>query len=460
LYDARPDPRFSFVIRHHAMTRNPDSSTSRRRFLGGILAAAAAPQILPSRLLAGPDTPSKTIQLGHIGTGGQGTRLLGGMMNAGGARSVAVCDPFLPRRETAGKLVSQIQGDAPKLYNDFRELLADGNIDAVVIATPDHWHVPIGLAAVRAGKDVYIEKPLGYTLEQNRAMQKTVREKDAVFQYGTQQRSQESARRGIELVLNGYIGEVKEIHAWAPGGAGGGSTVEIPVPDGLDFDLFLGPAPMRPCSEDLLTSKASWYCRDFAIGFIAGWGAHPLDIAIWGMDYDQRGPVRFKGTGSFPPATDLFNACTTWDVEIDFGGKVAMKFVSDNHAQKLVGGYLERVHGDGTTFIGDKGWVSISRGAAYASNPDWLRLRQSEGDRRVLYDNRYYRKFIDCVRDRSPSIAPVEDAVRSDALSHLSLLAIESGEEVVWDPAAYQIVSPLPLRARMSHEIRGDWRQT
>ena len=164
-------------------------------------------------------------------------------------------------------------------------------IDAVVIATPDHWHVPVGLAAVRAGKDVYIEKPLGHTLAQNQAMLEACQKHKRIFQYGTQQRSQEILKRGIELVLNGYIGELQRIEVWAPAGAGGGSLDEIPVPAGLDYDLYLGPAPMKPCSKDRITSAGSWYCSDYALGFIAGWGAHPLDIAIWGMDYDQKGPA-------------------------------------------------------------------------------------------------------------------------------------------------------------------------
>jgi len=434
--------------------------TTRRRFLTSTTAAFAAPLILPASRLFGADAPSKVIRLGHIGTGSRGGALLRNFVSAKGARTVALCDPYRSRREAAGKLVQDAQGHAPKLYNDFREMLADDTIDAVVIATPDHWHVPIGLAAAGAGKDIYLEKPLGYTLAQNLAMQKAVKEHGVIFQYGTQQRSQEITKRGIELVLNGHIGELKEVHAWAPPGKGGGSTKEIPVPEGLDYELYIGPAPMRPCSADRLTKEASWYCTDYALGFIAGWGAHPLDFAIWGLDYDLTGPVIFKGSGVFPPATDLFNACTQWDVEIDFGGKVAMRFVSTDHAKKLAGGYLEKIPGDGTTFIGSEGWVSLSRGSAQASNPDWLRMRDPGGDHRVIYRPNYYAAFVESVRDRSPSIGPIDDAVRSDALSHLSLLAIESGGEVVWDPAAYRIISPQALNARMSTEIRGPWKQS
>jgi predicted dehydrogenase len=434
------------------------SSPTRRGFLASTLAAAIAPQFIPSRLL-GADAPSNRIQLGHIGTGGQGTGLLRTFMGVGGSTSVAIADPFRERRERAGALVKEKQGHEPKLYADFRELLADKSIDAVIIATPDHWHVPAGLAAVRAGKDVYIEKPLGYTLNQNRAMLDAVKKHNRIFQYGTQQRGTGIIKRGVELVLNGHIGELQRIEVWAPGGQGGGSLEEIPVPEGLDYELYIGPAPMKPCTKDRITSKGSWFCSDYAIGFIAGWGAHPLDVAIWGQDYDQKGPVRFRGTGDFPTPDALFDTCATWDVEIQFPN-LAMRFLSDNHAKEVVGKYRKNWQADGTTFFGSKGWVSLSRSGFDASDPDMLRQREPEGDRRVLYRPNYYAAFIESVRDRTPSVGPIEDAVRSDALSHLSILAIQSGKEVVWDPKAYRIESPGELNEKMGREVRGPWEQT
>ncbi len=434
--------------------------TTRRRFITTSTAALAAPVFMPASRLFGAEAPGRTIRLGHIGVGGQGTGLLQNFLSVKGAMSVAIADPFQARREAAGKRVLASQGHEPKLYNDFRELLADKSIDAVIIASPDHWHVPIGLEAVRAGKDVYIEKPLGYTLNQNRAMLAACQKEQRIFQYGTQQRGQEILKRGIELVLNGYIGDLQRIEVWAPAGKGGGSLEEITVPDGLDYDLYLGPAPMKPCSKDRITSAASWYCSDYSIGFIAGWGAHPLDIAIWGQNYDQQGPVSFRGTGDFPTPDALFNNCATWDVEIKFAGGMPMHFMSTNHAQPIVSQYRKSVPGDGTTFFGSKGWVSLNRGGAEASNPEWLKLKECEGDKRVLYRNKYYAAFVESVRDRTPSVAPIEDAVRSDALSHLSLMAIKSGQEVVWDPKAYRIVSPEALNERMSQPVRGDWRQS
>lgn len=429
---------------------------TRRKFLG-TAAAASAPLILPSHLLASETAPSNTIRLGHIGTGSRGTALLTNFLSVPGARSVALADPFQPRRVSAAKRVKESQGHDPKIYNDFRELLTDDSIDAVIIATPDHWHVPIALAALRAGKDIYVEKPLGYTLEQNRLIAEAVKKGDRIFQYGTQQRSTEMLKRGIELVLNGQIGELQRIEAWCPAGQGGGSLEEIPVPAGLDYELYLGPALMRPCTADRITKEASWYCADYAIGFIAGWGAHPLDIAIWGMDHDTRGPIHFRGTGDFPTPDALFNTCATWDVEIKFSTGVPMRFMSQNHATPIVEKYLGRAPGDGTTFFGSDGWVSLSRGRASTSNPEWLRITEHPGGIRVHYRPNFYAAFVESVRDRTPSVAPIEDAVRSDALSHLSLMAIQSGGDVVWDPAAYRITSPESLNAKMTSEIRGNW---
>lgn len=431
---------------------------TRRQFLTTTAAATAA-AIAPQILHGNPNAALKTIRLGHIGVGGQGTGLLQNFLSVKGAMSVAIADPFAHKREAAAKRVKASQGHDPKLYSDFRELLADDSIDAVIIATPDHWHVPIGLAAVRAGKDVYIEKPLGHTLAQNKAMLDACVKHDRIFQYGTQQRSQEIMRRGIELVLNGYIGEIERIDIWAPKGKGGGSLEEIPVPDGLDYDLYIGPAPMKPCTKDRITSAGSWYCADYAIGFIAGWGAHPLDISIWGLDYDQQGPFKIRGTGTTATPDALFNTITSWDVHMDFAGGIKTHFMSDDIAKPIVGAYRSNWNSDGTTFFGSKGWVSISRGGHAASKPEWFREIMGEGAIRVPYQNRYYAAFVDAVRDHTPSITPIGDAVRSDALSHLSVLAIQSGREITWDPKAYRIQTPEALNEKMSHPIRDPWQQ-
>lgn len=433
-------------------------SLTRRRFVGGIvqgaLGAAVASHLGATRTSAA--TPP--VRLGHIGVGGQGTSLLRNFLAAEGARSVAVCDPYRARREAAAALIATEGQPAPALYNDFRELLASPDVDAVVVATPDHWHVPVALAVLGAGKDLYLEKPLGYSLAQNEALLEACRAQRRVFQYGTQQRAQEIIKRGVELVLNGYIGDLERIEVWAPAGAmGGGSLVPIPVPDGLDYERYIGPAPMRPCTADRITSSGSWYCSDYALGFIAGWGAHPLDVAIWATDSDTKGPYTLRGTGVFPPRDELFNALATWDVDIRFADGVQMRFMSHDRAEPIVRAYHPQWTTDGTTFFGSKGWVSVSRESRAASDPEWFRIREPQGTRRVLYRSGYYQAFVDSVRDRTPSVAPIEDAVRSDAISHLSLIAIESGTTVTWDPRTLRITSPGSLDEKRTRATRGSW---
>ena len=421
-------------------------NTTRRHFLTGTTAALAAPLVLPASRLFGAETPSRTIRLGHIGTGGQGTGLLQNFLSAKGATSVAIADPFRQRRERAAARVKATQGHDPKLYNDFRELLADPSIDAVVIATPDHWHVPVGLAAVRAGKDVYIEKPLGHTLAQNKAMLDACEKHDRIFQYGTQQRSQEILRRGIELVLNGTIGEIERIDIWAPRGKGGGSLAEIPVPDGLDYDLYIGPAPMKPCSKDRITSAGSWFCKDYALGFIAGWGAHPLDISIWGLDYDQQGPFKIRGTGTVATPDALFNTITSWDVHMEFAGGIKTHFMSDDIAKPIVASLPQELGRRRHHFLRPERLGEPQPRRSRGQQPGLVPPETGRGcrDASSIKKTTIRPSSIPCATIRR-RVGPIADAVRSDAMSHLSVMAIESGGEVVWDPKAYRIQSPAAL---------------
>lgn len=444
------------------MKSNKSTQFTRRKFVGGMLrgmlAAAVAPRFIPMRLLAGETAPSKRIQLGHIGVGFKGTGNLNNFLSQSDISTcVAICDPYRERLEAAGALVKKAKGTDPKLYNDFRELLANPAVDAVVISTPSHWHIPIGLAAVHAGKDVYGEKPLGYSLSQDRAMLEACQKHNRIFQHGTQQRAQELLKRGVELVRNGYIGELQRVVVWAPTGSfSGGSLEEIPVPQGLDYELYIGPAPMKPCTKDRITRAATYACADYTQGNLSEWGPHPMDIAIWGMNADTKGPFSVRGTGHIKTPEGLFNTYNTWDVEIRFANGVPMHFISHDVSKKLQHPQPEW-YSNGTTFFGAEGWVSLSREGAAASNPEWLKMRQCKGDNRVRYSPKYYKSFVESVRDRTPSMAPIEDAVRCDALIHLSCLAIKNNAEVVWDPQKFQIVSPAPLNEQMTRPMRGNW---
>jgi predicted dehydrogenase len=418
---------------------------SRRGFLKSALGVGAAlsfPAIVPSRVF-GETAPSNCVTLGHIGVGGRGGGLLSESSSYGNVRVLGICDCFKDRRErNAANLNKKYGGEVCTAYRDLREMIARTDIDAVVIATPDHWHVPAGIMAVRSGKDVYIEKPLGLSIEQNLAMREAVQRYGRIFQYGTQQRSLAHVRFGCELVRNGRIGKVNSIDVVAPGGSSGGSTAPIPVPDGFDYDMWLGPAPVSPYTKDRCTSGGSWFNTDNSLGFIGGWGAHPLDVMSWGLgDVPEAVPVELQGTGVFP--TDgLFNACTTWDIRGKFADGKDFHFTSG---------------GDLTVFNGEKGKVMISRGGLKTEPGDLMREKIGPNEIRLTQSRHHMGNFIECVRSRRPAIAPVEAAIRSDNVTQLSLIAATTGRTIKWDPRKEVILDDPGTSQLLTRAMRGPW---
>ena len=351
----------------------------------------------------------------------------------GKSQIVAVCDPVLERRLEKAKTWG-----VRDHYNDFREVLARPDVDAVHISTGDQWHVPMSLAAARAGKDVYCEKPLGLSIEQDLKAREIAHKFNRVFQYGTQQRSSEACRMGIELVLNGHIGDVKEVFVWAPGGASGGSaTPVLPVPDGFDYDLWLGPAPEAPfCFDRCLNrngrEKGIWFIYDYAIGFLGGWGAHPMDQLQWWADQMGLGiPFEYKATGSIPDQ-GLFNTVTHWDMECTYANGLKMRFLDNATAQKVSSEIPFFAGAEGqkncTHFIGSKGWISVSRGVFKASSEEIRRQAKDPGPIRLKRSLNHFENFIDCVISREEAIAPVDSAARSDIICHMADISIRSGE--------------------------------
>ena len=420
---------------------------SRRSFLKTAAASALLfPTIVPSSVL-GANAPSKRVAVGHIGVGGQGTGVMNGFLGLAQGQSIAVCDPIKERREAAAKKVEQTyaartgQGSYQgcKAYNDFRELLARSDVDAVVVASPDHWHVPLAIAAVRAGKDVYVEKPLGLSIEQDKAMRETVHRHGAVFQYGTQQRSfSQHCGFACELLRNGYIGELKAIHVIAPNGVTGGQAVPQPVPDGLDYDLWLGPAPVTPFTQDRVFGIGRWHIYDYAIGFIAGWGAHPLDIAHWGYPHI---PVEYEGTGRIS-TEGLFDTVVDWDVRGRYASGVE---------------FTLKTGSDKTTFVGTKGWIAASRGGISAEPESLLKVKIKPDELHLLQDNHHYRDFLDCVLTRRTPVSNIDSAAQSDFMSHLGDIAIRTGRKIKWDPAKETIVGDEAAVRMMRRAMRAPW---
>jgi predicted dehydrogenase len=442
----------------------------RRRFLAGatraLLAAGVAPLFIPRRARAALGAgPNSTVQVACIGVGGRGAGLLENALGVKSARVVALCDPFRSRREAAAATVVNRYGpgSAPALFNDYRDLLADPAVDAVIVATPDHWHSAISREAVRRGKAVYCEKPLAKSLEQNRALRELVQTSGAIFQYGTQQRSMAHCRRAVELVRRGFIGELQRVEVWCSGSPKGGDATEVPVPEGLDWDLYCGPSALAPCQKARLSSPGTWYHSDYSLGFVAGWGAHPLDLAIWGIDSDLAGPFQTSGRGTFP-ASGFYDTLVEWETETRFADGVTLRFISYDHIESVRQRYgpTSTVEGarDGTVFVGSGGWVSVSRGGISASNPDWLRAPLPEEESRVRYHPNFMEAFVHAARDRSATLSDIAGAARSDALSHLSNLVARTGQSVTWDPAAYRFVAPEGFESHRHLATRGPWPTT
>jgi predicted dehydrogenase len=417
------------------------SRLTRRRFLGtsggAALGAVALPAFVPARSLGrdGTPAPSQRVTIGGLGCGNRGSI----MWAMGGAEVVAVCDPWKDRRERFAA-----RSPAAKPYADFREVLARDDVDAIVAATPDHWHVPIAVAASKAGKDMYIEKPLALTVAEGQACRKAVRQYRRVFQYGTMHRSNPRNRFACELVRNGRIGEVREIHVrahtrWKPG-----SWAPQPVPADLDYDLWLGQAPWTPytgCPKD----RNLWLSTyDYTIGFLGGWGAHPMDLVVWAYDTHKAGPWEVEGTGVIHSGSRT-DAVAEWTVRYRFGSGAQLTFVSGGGGMDI-------------RFVGTEGSVRFggaleTEPASLATSkigPNDIHLQASKGG--------HGGDFLDAIRNRRDPVSNVEDAVRSDIISHLGDIAVRTGRKIVWDPAKEQIVGDEEAARMLRRPMREPWR--
>ena len=374
---------------------------------------------------------SQRVTIGKIGCGGQGSGL-GGC----GGQVVAACDAWKDRRE---RWAAQTGG---KAYRDFRELLARADIDAVVVATPDHWHVPVAVAAAKAGKDMYVEKPLGVSIYQDQACREAVHRYGRVFQYGTQQRSKATAASAASWSAAARSAQLKEIIVIAPNSGPGGNAKPLPVPDGLDYDMWLGPAPWTPYTGCPLGGDGWYHCYDYALGFIAGWGAHPLDILVWGYDTHRHGPWEVEGTGIIP-TQGRHDAIYDWNVRITLGQRRADDLHARRgphavHRHRGLGRHLPRRH--------------QGRARVAPETPARPQRRAPDRKRRATGQN-----FIDAVRSRATPVSNIDDAVHSDIISHVSDIAIRLGRKLTWDPAKEQFPGDAEANRMLCRAMREPW---
>ncbi|MEI9942990.1 MAG: Gfo/Idh/MocA family oxidoreductase [Chitinophagaceae bacterium] len=451
------------------------STVSRREFLNNTAKAALGttiamgfPSIVPASVF-GKNAPSNLINVASIGCGRiSTTHDMTSIARYGGARIIAVCDLDRKRAEMGPEAVKQnyiraakengdLKGDwGIKVYTDYKELLGNKDIDAVHISLPDHQHAIVGVHAVKAGKDVYLQKPASLTIEEGRILSDAVKKSGRIFQMGSQQRSVDpwpQFKKACELVRNGRIGQLQTVEVGLPGDPGGGKPEKMDVPENLNYDAWLGATPEVYYTEDRVHSREAtrqginarpgWLrCEQFGAGMITGWGAHHIDTAHWGMGMDLSGPTEIWGTAKFP--TDDPNYKGLWNVH----GIFRTEAMYANGVHMIVSNELP----NGVKFIGSEGWIWVTRGnyrvtdsdpvadrdgvkPIDASNP---KLLQSViGPREIhLYDSsEQHANWLDCIKSRKQPSSPIEVGHRSCSACLLHQIAMKVKRKIYWDPA-------------------------
>jgi len=434
----------------------------RRRFLKRAACAAAGaasfPYLAASSALgkAGNVAAGDRITVGCVGIGPQGTGVMRNFLSQKDAQVVAVCDVKSDVLKAGQELVNKhYQGTGCATYKDFRQLLARDDIDVVLVATPDHWHVLAALAAVRAGKDVYLEKPMGLSLAQDQALRIAVHRHGRVFQFGTQQRSSRDFRFACELALSGRLGKLHTINVWSPGSSQGGDPTPVPVPEWLDYEMWLGPAPYTPYTKDRCSNALWWFISDYALGFIAGWGVHPLDIALWGGGEKVACPVQIEGKGVWP-TEGVADTAMNWNVVCKYDSGVTMNFTGDPFPEEWKNRY-GRTTSHGTAFEGTEGWVHVDRSGLNAHPKELLTTELGPNDVRLYQSSNHVRNLLDCVKSRAETICPIDVAVQADIICHISDIAIRLEEKLKWDPKTECFVNNDAANRRLSRPMRSPW---
>ena len=424
-----------------------------KKAAGLSVAAVGFPYVVGSPALgkAGSVAPSNRITMGCIGVGGQGTGKVRGFLGKADVRIVAVCDVVESRRQNAKGIVDRrYDNKGCASYNDFRDVLARKDIDAVVIVTQDHWHAVIAVAAAKAGKDMYCEKPLGVSVVEGQAITRAVRTYGRVFQTGTQQRSDRKFRFACELARNGYLGKIHTVKVGAPGPEYKRTykkpTTEEPIPAGLDYDMYVGPSPMKPYNGGRLAWPDWYLIWDYCAGFCVNWGVHHLDIANWGCPAvaDEAFEIRCKGSYRDDGLTDNIN---DWRAELEYDSGLRMSFSDTGNPNK-----------QGCRFEGDKGWVHVNRAGIWAEPVSLLQEKIKPDEINLYESNDHLSDFIKCVRTRSDPVSPVESGHKASYLGLITDIATRVKRKIKWDPGKQVFVNDLEANRMLSRPMRSPWR--
>jgi len=420
----------------------------RRQFLSGLIASVVVPHVVPSSVLGKTKSvaPSNRITMGSIGVGGRGKQVMRSLMGQQGCQMLAVCDVDADRLNEARHIVNDRYGNADCVaYEDFRRLLARSDIDAVLIASPDQWHVLQSIEAARAGKDIYLEKPLGLSVRENTALRRAIYKYERVFQFGTQQRSDRNFRFACELVLNGRIGRLHTIIAATPSSRVVDSYPPSPIPPELDYDMWVGPARWMPYTQGVVGSCGRWgHISNFSLGWVTTWGIHHVDIAQWGNNADLTGPVEVEGTGVFPK-DGLYDCAVAWDMKLTYANGVTLNFVDNKR------------HRQGVLFKGSDGWVFVKRGSIDSHPKSLLNEKIGPEEIHLPASNDHSKNFIECIRTRTTPVSSIEASVRSDTVCHLSDIAMRLGRKLQWDPVSERFADDEQANRMRSRSMRSPW---
>lgn len=447
----------------------------RRQFISKSVKVTAGtiilPTIIPSRVI-GQNPPSDMINIGQIGFGRIAmTHDLAETLKYDSARVVAVADFDSIRLKKGKQFIESFYAKKTgnpayldvKTFDNYKELLADKGVDAVIISTPDHWHAQPAIEAALAGKDIYLQKPTSLTIAEGRLLSDTVRSKGVILQVGTQQRSSPQFRVAAELVRNGRIGKLHTVKIGLPGDPSGPEAPQQPVPKNLNYGAWLGSTPevyyteMRVHPQNSLTDRPGWLrCEQFGAGMITGWGQHHFDSAAWGMDTELTGPLSIEAVAQFPKSG-------LWDVHGDFMSKAEYK---NGITQLTSGGYPNGIRYEGTD-----GWIFVTRGdysvtpsdpvpggqgvrALEASNPDILTSVIGENEIHLYVSNEQHGNWLDCIKSRKEPISPVEIGHRACTVCLVTHIAMKLGRKLYWDPEAEEFVNDPEANSHLSRPQR------
>ena len=452
---------------------------NRRRFLATTGMALAGPAIFTSSAATSGKriAANERITMGVVGWGMMGPGNTAAFLSNNDCHVVAACDLDQNHLQQALDKINGHYGNQDcKRYHDYREMMARKDIDAVMIAIPDHWHALAATEAAKNGKDIYGEKPLARTIAEQQAIVKAVHKHNLIWQTGSWQRSKANFRKGAEIVRNGLIGKVTRVEVGlpeghtdfahsepallkkleelpekpnnpakiVPGTPAWNLAVSDPPPE-LDYETWIGPSRMEPYIHARVHMNWRWNYNTGG-GQLLDWIGHHCDIAHWGLGFDNTGPSEIEGHGEFPPHDAIWNTCTRYRIELKYPEDITM----------IIAGGHRDIRG-GTKWIGTEGWVWVDRERFDASNVDWFSEPSEKRKIQLYVSNDHHRNFLDCVKSRKPTITPAETAHHSAIPGHLGLISMLVGRKIRWDPVKEKILGDHEASKLLSRPYRKPW---